>query len=414
MEVSELNDNQNNYNNQNGSDGEKERIQFNESDFTNPYSQYYSEKKSEENFGENRDNCDWNPYTAETENPYSDYYTDKKKAPFHSELAEESKIKKYFSRIGLGFALFSVITFAVSMIIAASVSYVSPEFYNSTLFLNMLTPLALYIFALPALLIVLSGCDAKTPQKRRMGFGEWLLFLIASFGFMYIGSMIGNAVMTFLSELVGYDYGNALESIIDDDNLLVTAVFTVIVAPIGEEIVFRKLIIDRTQKYGPLVSIGLSGLMFGLMHGNFYQFFYCFALGIILGYMYYTTGKLYLTIAIHAVVNFFGSVVTSLLTPISDALMELDTEDPAAILEIVTEQPWALMGFLAFTLFVYAAMACAVIFPLAFRKRLAGKLLPGEVFIPRTRVVHTVVLNGGIIAMLVIYLLEFGLNLLPI
>ncbi len=407
-----MNDNQNNYNNQNGSNGEKEEIRFDERDFNNPYSQYYSERKKDENSGAN--GCDWNPYTEDTQNPYSNHHTKKKEAPFNSELAEESKHRNHFSRIGFGYALFSVITLAVTMIIAALVSYLNPEFYNSTLFLNLLTPLALYVFALPVLLIVLSGCESKTPQKRRMGFGEWMLFLIASFGFMYIGSLIGNTVMTFLSELVGYDYGNALESIIDEENLFVTAIFTVIVAPIGEEFVFRKLIIDRTQKYGPLVSIGLSGLMFGLMHGNFYQFFYCFALGIILGYMYYTTGKLYLTIAIHASVNFVGSVVSSLLTPISDALMAVDPEDPTAMLEIVMEQPIAMMGFLVFTVFVYAAMACAVIFPLAFRKKLASRLLPGEIFIPRSRVAPIVILNVGIIVMLIVYLLEFGLNLLPI
>lgn len=402
-----MNDNYNNENNsQNNSGNEKERIRFDDADF-NPYSRYYSENR--QTYGESRKN----PYTKK-ENPYSDYYTEQKDEPFYSELSDEAGMRKHFSSIGFGYALFSIITFAVTMIIATVVRLVSPEFYNSTLFLNLMTPLALYVFALPVLLIVLSRCDAKAPQKRRMGFGEWMLFLIASFGFMYIGSMIGNTLMTFLSELVGYDYGNALESLIDDDNIIVTAIFTVIVAPIGEEFVFRKLIIDRTQKYGPVISIGLSGLMFGLMHGNFYQFFYCFALGIILGYMYYTTGKLYLTIAIHAVVNFVGSVVTSFLTPISDALLELDTSDPSAAVEIVMSQPLAVAGFLIFTLFVYAAMACAVIFPLVFRKKLKAKLSPGEIYIPRSKVVPTVILNGGIIAMLVVYLLEFGLNLLPL
>ena len=284
---------------------------------------------------------------------------------------------------------------------------------SSNLFLNLLTPLALYVFALPVLLIVLSRCEAKAPQKRHMGFGEWILFLIASFGFMYIGSIIGNTVMSSLSELVGYDYSNALSSIIDDENLIITIIFAVIIAPIGEEFVFRKLIIDRTQKYGPLISIGLSGLMFGIMHSNFYQFFYCFALGIILGYMYYTTGKLYLTIAIHAVVNFVGGVIPSLFTPITDALLAADPEDPSAMLEIVMENPLTFVGLIIFELFVYAAMACAVIFLFVFRKKLKGRLLPGEVCIPRQKLIPTVILNGGVIAMFVVYLLEFGLSLLP-
>ena len=400
-----MNDNYNNGNNtQNDSENEKERIRFDDADF-NPYSRYYSGNDRQNEFREE-------PYNK-GKNPYSGHYTEKKEESFYSELADGSGTREHFSRIGLGYALFSVITFAVTLIIATVVRLVNPEFYNSNLFLNLLTPLALYVFALPVLLIVLSRCEAKAPQKRRMGFGEWILFLIASFGFMYIGSIIGNTVMSSLSELVGYDYSNALSSIIDDENLIITIIFAVIIAPIGEEFVFRKLIIDRTQKYGPLISIGLSGLMFGIMHSNFYQFFYCFALGIILGYMYYTTGKLHLTIAIHAVVNFVGGVIPSLFTPITDALLAADPEDPSAMLEIVMENPLTFVGLIIFELFVYAAMACAVIFLFVFRKKLKGKLLPGEVCIPRQKLIPTVILNGGVIAMFVVYLLEFGLSLLP-
>ena len=86
-----MNDNQNNYNNQNGSNGEKEEIRFDERDFNNPYSQYYSERKKEENNGANTNGCDWNPYTDGNDNPYSNHYEEKKEAPFNSELAEESK-----------------------------------------------------------------------------------------------------------------------------------------------------------------------------------------------------------------------------------------------------------------------------------------------------------------------------------
>lgn len=245
-----------------------------------------------------------------------------------------------------------------------------------------------------------------------MGFGKFILFLIAAFGFMYIGSIAGNAFMETLSELVGYDYGNALNSIIDEDNIWITAIFTVIVAPIGEEFVFRKLLIDRTQKYGPFISIGLSGLMFGLIHANFYQFFYAFALGLLLGYVYYSTGKLYLTVAIHAIVNFVGSVLTSFLSPVIEEFTSLDMADAEAMITFVQDNLLGIIGIAIFDIFVYGAMACAVIFPIVFRKKL--RLPKGEIVIPQNRVVPVVVLNVGMITMLIIYTLEFGLNLLPI
>ena len=69
---------------------------------------------------------------------------------------ELQKEKKNLSRIGLGFALFSIITFATSFIISFLVIMINPEIYNSIIFLNALTPICLYLFALPILLLIIS------------------------------------------------------------------------------------------------------------------------------------------------------------------------------------------------------------------------------------------------------------------
>ena len=45
---------------------------------------------------------------------------------------------------------------------------------------------------------------------------------------------------------------------------------------------FRKLLIDRIVPFGQRVAVVVSGLAFGLFHGNFYQFFYAFSLGAVL------------------------------------------------------------------------------------------------------------------------------------
>ena len=381
----------NDYNSQNQNE-EKEEIRFDDRDFQNPYSGYYREP-AYNNFG-------------------SDFKVYEEPSYTYAPLIDEEKEKHNLSKIGFGYALFTAISFAASLVIQIIVYLINPEFYESTLFLNIVTPASLYLFALPVLLIMLSKCEAKPPEKRKMSFGVFILFVITAFGFMYIGAIIGDSVMSMLSMLVGYDYSNGLQAIIDYDNLWVTAIFTVIVAPIGEEFVFRKLIIDRTRKYGGFVSVGLSGLVFGLMHGNLYQFFYCFALGLLLGYIYYSTGKLYITIAIHAIVNFTGSILTAMLTPVSEALEKIDPLDTETYLAFIEANLGPVLGLLALGLFSYAAMACAVIFPIVFRKKI--RLEPGEAFIPKKKIMPIVILNAGIITMIILYLIEFGLNLLPL
>ena len=384
-----MNNNDYNFQDQNG---QKEEIKFDDRDFANPYSRYYR-PQNQNGFG-------------------ADFKVDEEPSYTPPSLINEEKEKRNFTRIGVGYALLAVITNVVALILCLIVKYTDPIFYQSTLFLNIVTPASIYLFALPVLLIVISKCEAKPPQKKKLGFGAFLICLITAFGFMYLGSIVGNYVMELISESVGHDYSNGLTSIIDYDNLWITAIFTVIVAPIGEEFVFRKLLIDRTQKYGGFVSIGLSGLMFGLMHGNLYQFFYCFALGILLGYIYYSTGKLYLTIAIHAIVNFVGSVVSPLLIPVAEALDSLDFTDTEGVFSFIEANLWLVLALAAFSLFTYVAMACGVIFPIAFRKKL--KLGKGELELPGAKIMPIVIMNYGVIAMLIVYLFEFGMNLLPI
>ena len=327
-----------------------------------------------------------------------------------------NKEKRVFSRIGFGLASFSLVSLAVSLIIQLIVLFVNPDFASTSLFLNLVTPVSLYLFALPVMLIIIGGLDAKAPEKRKMGFGQWLLILLISFGLMYIGSFVGNYVMDIASAIAGYDYSNMLESVVDGENLWVTAIFVVIVAPVGEEIVFRKLLIDRTQKYGCFISVMLSGLAFGLMHANFYQFFYAFALGLVLGYVYYNTGKLHLTIALHAPINFVGSIVSSWLTSGTEKMMEaletMDMSDPSASVNFLVEHGGAMAAMLLFEFFVFGAMICAIVLPIVLRRKInIGK---GEIEIPRGRKFEVVVRNAGIIVMLAVYVFEFALNMLPI
>ncbi len=391
-----------------------EEISNEKKESDNPYSGYYSKDKityDNSKVGEN-------PYSVRNARPSQNEFASSFKVNedriFSAQdetapLINEEQERRNFNHIGIAYLLFSLISSAAAWIIQFSVLALNEELLDNMLFRNLLSPICLYLFALPVLLIVLSRCESKAPEKKKLKFGSFMIFVLVSFGLMYIGSIIGNFVMDLLGGIFSFDYSNGLESIIDYDKIWLTAIFTVIVAPIGEEFVFRKLLIDRTQKYGAFISIGMSGLMFGLMHGNFYQFFYAFALGLLLGYIYYNTGKLYITIAIHAIVNFVGSVLTSFLVPISEKMLEINTEDPEIFLNFIQENLLGMIGILLFAAFRYATMACAVIFPIVFWKKLSFP--KGEVSIPVKKLIPVAVLNAGIIAMLIVYMLEFAINI---
>ena len=154
----------------------------------------------------------------------------------------------------------------------------------------------------------------------------------------------------------------------------------------------------------------MSGLVFGLMHGNLYQLFYAALLGFVLGYLYYNTGRIVYCIGIHAAINFIGSVVSSWLSEgFIDGLESAQTSEQ--IFMYVTEHWLQLLLMMIFTLVVYAAMACAIILPIALRKRL--RFAKGEVDIPRGKRTPAIFLNVGVICMLIFYIVEIFISLMP-
>ena len=323
---------------------------------------------------------------------------------------DERPAKSDFSKIGFGYLVFSGATLLISFVLQIVVMIVSKEFYESHLFRNLITPVSMYLFALPLLIGFFRSVKPRPPVKKRISLGAWMLYLVVGFGVMYIGAYVSNYLMSIISAIVGYDYINALETIVGGGSLWVTAIFAVVIAPIGEELVFRKLLIDRTGKYGCFISALLSGLIFGLMHANLFQVVYATALGFILGYLYYTTGRIIYTIGIHAVINFVGSIVSSLLTRGLEGL-EMATLEGEALVEFLAEHALQLAGVLLYSAFTYAAMIAAIVLPIVFRKKL--KLQKGEIEIPSAKRGRVIFLNTGMICMLLFYAFEMILSLIP-
>ena len=93
-------------------------------------------------------------------------------------------------------------------------------------------------------------------------------------------------------------------------------VLAVLVVPFqsaAEELVFRGLLAGRLARYGQKPGAFISALLFGLYHANLEQFFYAFALGLLLSYAYYRTGLLRTSVLLHMLFNIIGSVVPMLL-----------------------------------------------------------------------------------------------------
>ena len=103
-------------------------------------------------------------------------------------------------------------------------------------------------------------------------------------------------------------------------SFLVTAIF----APIFEEWLCRGMVLrGLLTKMKPVWAIVISALFFALIHMNPWQALNAFAIGLIMGYVYYKTGSLWLTMLIHFVNN-GSSVVLAQFSSFEDTEYWID------------------------------------------------------------------------------------------
>ena len=84
-----------------------------------------------------------------------------------------------------------------------------------------------------------------------------------------------------------------------------------IIVPIAEELMFRGLIYRRIRcMIGPRQAIVVSGLVFGMYHGNLVQGLYGFLVGCIMAWLYEKYGSLKAPILFHVCANLVSVIAT--------------------------------------------------------------------------------------------------------
>lgn len=227
-------------------------------------------------------------------------------------------IRKHVSRIGWAYVVFLVVSSAAQMVVNFGLGlmfFFVPSWVLDENFLMLLSQLTMYLVGFPVLLLLLRRIPSwRMTEPKTLGVGHFLIMIVVCLGATYLGNLIGSILMMVTGGLTGNGSTNPLLEAIGDMNLGMVALTTVIIAPIMEELVFRKLLIDRLAPLGQKTAVVVSGLSFGLFHGNFYQFFYASLLGMIFAYLYSYTGKVRYNIALHMIVNTVGGVVAIALT----------------------------------------------------------------------------------------------------
>lgn len=83
-----------------------------------------------------------------------------------------------------------------------------------------------------------------------------------------------------------------------------------VLAPLFEEILFRGVIQGSiTSRYGAVVGIVVSSVIFGLVHGNPIQMCNAFFIGLVFGYIYHRTNTIWSVVLLHFFNNAFSYLI---------------------------------------------------------------------------------------------------------
>ncbi|MBQ1548100.1 MAG: CPBP family intramembrane metalloprotease [Lachnospiraceae bacterium] len=304
--------------------------------------------------------------------------------------------KKSFSRIGFALLAMAAVSLGMQVGVMAILNLVAGKNWMETPILYVATFVPVYVIGIPVGLLIMKDVPKERIEEKDMSFGKWLMFFSICIFAMYIGSVLGLVVSTVFKG--GAQVENPLQSYVSG-NIVMQIIFLVILAPLIEEFVFRKVLIERMRPYGEKLAVVISALCFGLFHQNFMQFFYAFFLGLIWGYIYIRTGKLRYSAALHMTINFLGSIVAGRLTSGLDleALQNLDPQNMNAVLEMYKNP--AFIGLLIY-LFIIGIIWIVglVMFCINFGKRfyyhVSAEVPKGEVF-------KTAILNPGLLLFII-------------
>ncbi|MBR3560109.1 MAG: CPBP family intramembrane metalloprotease [Oscillospiraceae bacterium] len=282
-------------------------------------------------------------------------------APETAPAADLKTAKSSFSRLGLGAFVMLAVGSALQMFCGGFLAGYFGEGNAPSWMMWLVTFAPLYCVAIPLGLLIMRRVSADPVPKGPFGAGRFLKLLPICVFLMYAGNLVGSLITSVIGSLRGAAVENPLLNYAMDGSIVLKALVLAVLAPVIEEFVFRRTLIDRMRPYGEKLAMVTSALMFGLFHGNLSQFFYAFALGLVFGYVYLRTGKLRYSAALHILVNTLGTVVAPALLEASH-ISELGDLDPAALMnDPAAMESLVTPGLIAFGLYAILLVVFSVV-----------------------------------------------------
>ncbi len=322
--------------------------------------------------------------------------------------------KKHFSTLGLILFLGTLLIFGVqilSLFLAEQIPAVAEN--KSLSFLATMLPM--YIIGFPIIFLMLKKVPAQTGlEKKKMKPLHLFAAFLMAYSATYICNIVGNIITFFIGIFKQSTVENVILEATSGLNPIANIFIIVICAPIMEELLFRKFLVDRTAQYGEGVAIVFSGLIFGLFHGNLVQFSYAFVLGIFFAFIYIKTRNIIYPIILHMIQNFLGSFFGMYIIEKSGCMELLEASTASLseteLMNLIMDNIAGLGLLVIYILLLLCFVFAGIIIFLINRKKFT--LNVGEITIEKGQRFKTIILNLGMILYCAFWIIQIILQLL--
>ena len=297
--------------------------------------------------------------------------------------------RRFFSKIGFNYFALGIIIFVLNIFIGLLISIINPNLLSNQTMMTFFSAIWTYLLPLPIFIYIMRKTEAKTLEKHKMTIKTFIICISITMFLMWIGNMMGVITTAGIGSLIQHEVANPINDVINNSGLISNLIIITIIAPIFEELIFRKLLIDRTIKYGGTISVLLSGLLFAFFHGNLSQFFYAFLLGGFFAIIYIKTGQIKYTIGLHMIINFIGSVVSLF---VSQPLLDLANGSVIS--------PTSAFGVILYILITLGLTVMGLIYSIKYFDKIRFDGSEKEIILKNPA--STILLNPGIICFILL------------
>ena len=316
-----------------------------------------------------------------------------------------------YAGAGMMLAVFGILMMVIQYCYGPMMVWIFGEdIVNASWYSWVQTIVSTYVLTL-GVVTILAGTVEKSPiERHKMKIGQFICCIFMNAGIVAVGATVGallEALMLFRLGTTGGG-GQVISNMMIGSNDFWRILTVGIGAPIVEELVFRKFLIDRVHKYGEGIAIFISGLLFGLFHGNFSQVFFATGVGLFFAYIYVRTGNIWYSILLHMVVNLSSSVVSIMLIERLDydlinKYVEMEVYSPEAM-EIMMQLMPNMLPLILWVLLLIIAAIIGLILWILNRKKFY--LVKSEEYVEKKKL-RTAFGNYGMIYFLLLCLYRF-------